>query len=70
MKAILGTSYLSAWRQTVSDWGSTPTWASKTATAPSSTNRALSTSIVKSTCPGVSIIFILYPFQKQKWLQK
>ena len=32
-------------------------------TAPSSTLNDLSTSTVKSTCPGVSIIFILLPFQ-------
>ena len=61
--AILGTSYLSACLQTVSDWGWTPSTAENTATAPSSTLNDLSTSTVKSTCPGVSIIFILLPFQ-------
>ena len=61
-KAILGTLYLSACLQTVSDWGSTPATASNTATAPSRTLRLLSTSTVKSTCPGVSMIFILWSF--------
>ena len=54
MKAMRGTRYLSAWRQTVSDCGSTPATESKTATAPSRTRRERSTSTVKSTCPGVS----------------
>ena len=58
MNAIRGTLYLSAWRQTVSDCGWTPATASKTATAPSSTRRLRSTSTVKSTCPGVSIMLI------------
>ena len=58
-KTILGTSYLLACLQTVSDWGSTPDVPQKTTTAPSRTLKDLSTSIVKSTCPGVSIIFIL-----------
>ena len=71
-KAILGTLYFEACRQTVSDCGSTPPTAQNTAQAPSKTLRDLSTSIVKSTCPGVSIIFILcwskllsIPCQKQ-----
>ena len=63
--AILGTWYLSACLHTVSDCGWTPSTAEKTATAPSSTLRDLSTSTVKSTCPGVSIILILCPLQKQ-----
>ena len=50
-----GTLYLSACRQTVSDCASTPFWASKTTTAPSSTRSERSTSAVKSTWPGVSI---------------
>ena len=58
MNAMRGTLYLSAWRQTVSDWGSTPATASKTATAPSRTRRLRSTSTVKSTCPGVSMMLI------------
>jgi hypothetical protein len=37
------TLYLSAWRHTVSDCGSTPLTASNTATAPSSTRSARST---------------------------
>ena len=65
MKQMRGTEYLSAWRQTVSDWGSTPATPSKTTTAPSSTRRLRSTSTVKSTCPGVSMMLILWSFQKQ-----
>ena len=71
-KAILGTEYLFACLHTVSDCGSTPPTAQKTATALSRTLRDLSTSIVKSTCPGVSIMLILcwsnclsIPCQKQ-----
>ncbi len=63
MKAILGTPYLSAWCHTVSDWGSTPPTAQKTPIAPSSTLKDLSTSMVKSTCPGVSMICISLPCQ-------
>ncbi len=59
-----GTRNLSAWRHTVSDWGSTPPTAQKTATAPSRTRRERSTSIVKSTCPGVSMMLIRCPRQK------
>ena len=59
-----GTLYLSAWRQTVSDWGSTPSLPSKTATAPSRTRRTRSTSTVKSTWPGVSMMLIWWFFQK------
>ena len=58
MKQIRGTRYLSAWRQTVSDWGSTPATPSNTTTAPSSTRRLRSTSTVKSTCPGVSMMLM------------
>ena len=70
--AILGTLYLLACLQTVSDCGSTPELPQKTTTAPSNTLRDLSTSIVKSTWPGVSIMltlcslnWFLIPFQKQ-----
>ena len=56
-----GTLYLSAWRQTVSDCGSTPDTASNTATAPSSTRSARSTSSVKSTWPGVSMTLMRWP---------
>src|SRR5436190_155772 len=52
-----GTPYLSPWRQTVSVCGSTPWFESRTHTAPSSTRSERSTSIVKSTWPGVSMIF-------------
>jgi len=48
-KAILGTWYLSAWCQTVSDCGSTPPTAQNTPIAPSNTLKERSTSIVKST---------------------
>ena len=71
-KASLGTLYLFAWRHTVSDCGSTPPTAQNTAQAPSRTLSDLSTSMVKSTCPGVSMILIrcsgywpAIPFQKQ-----
>ncbi len=64
-KQMRGTSYLEAWRQTCSDWGSTPSLPSKTATAPSSTRRDRSTSTVKSTWPGVSMMLIWWSFQKQ-----
>ena len=60
-----GTLYLSAWRQTVSDCGSTPATASKTAIAPSRTRRLRSTSTVKSTWPGVSMMLIRWPFHSQ-----
>ena len=65
IKAIFGTIYLSACRHTVSDWGSTPPTAQKTPMAPSSTLKERSTSIVKSTCPGVSMIWISLLFQWQ-----
>ena len=58
MNAMRGTLYLSACRQTVSDCGWTPATESKTATAPSRTRRLRSTSTVKSTCPGVSMMLI------------
>ena len=60
-----GTSYLSAWRQTVSVWGSTPWLPSSTQTAPSSTRSERSTSMVKSTWPGVSMMFSRLSRQKQ-----
>ena len=65
MNAMRGTRYLSAWRQTVSDWGWTPATASNTATAPSSTRSERSTSAVKSTWPGVSMMLMRWSFQKQ-----
>ena len=54
----LGILYLLAYIQTVSLYVSTPCIASKTAIAPSQTLKLLSTSAVKSTCPGVSIRLI------------
>jgi hypothetical protein len=58
MNAIRGTAYLSACRQTVSDCGCTPATESNRATAPSSTRSDRSTSTVKSTCPGVSMMLM------------
>jgi hypothetical protein len=60
-----GTRYLSACRQTVSDCGSTPATAQNTPIAPSSTRSERSTSIVKSTWPGVSMMLTRWSFQKQ-----
>ena len=57
-----GTRYLSAWRQTVSDCGSTPATESNSAIAPSSTRSERSTSTVKSTWPGVSMMLIRWSF--------
>ena len=65
MKQMRGTLYLSAWCQTVSLCGSTPFTPSNTAQAPSSTRRLRSTSMVKSTCPGVSMMLIWVSRQKQ-----
>ena len=62
-KPIRGTPYRSACRQTVSVCGSTPATASNTAIAPSSTRSDRSTSTVKSTWPGVSMMLIQWPFQ-------
>ncbi len=67
-----GTRYLLPCRQTVSVWGSTPPTEHSTVIAPSSTRRLRSTSIVKSTWPGVSMMlmrcssnWLSMPFQKQ-----
>ncbi len=62
-KAMRGTPYLSAWRQTVSDCGSTPPTPQKTAIAPSRTRSDRSTSTVKSTWPGVSMMLIWWSVQ-------
>ncbi len=64
-KQMRGTRYLSACLHTVSDCGSTPETASKTAHAPSSTRSERSTSAVKSTWPGVSMMLIRMSRQKQ-----
>ena len=64
-KHMRGTLYLLAWRQTVSVWGSTPATPSNTATAPSSTRSERSTSTVKSTWPGVSMMLMRWSFQWQ-----
>ena len=60
-----GTWYLSAWRQTVSDCGSTPATESNSATAPSSTRSERSTSTVKSTWPGVSMMLMRWSAHSQ-----
>ena len=60
-----GTWYLSACRHTVSVWGSTPATASRMATAPSRTRSDRSTSTVKSTWPGVSMMLMRQSRQKQ-----
>ena len=65
MNAMRGTWYLSAWRQTVSDCGSTPATESNTAMAPSRTRSERSTSTVKSTWPGVSMMLIRCSSQVQ-----
>ncbi len=62
-KTIRGTLYLSPCRQTVSVCGSTPWLLSSTHTAPSSTRNERSTSMVKSTCPGVSMMLRRLLFQ-------
>jgi hypothetical protein len=64
-KAMRGTWYLSACRQTVSVCGSTPPTEQKTPTAPSRTLSERSTSMVKSTCPGVSMILTRWSRHKQ-----
>ena len=64
-KQMRGTPYLSACRHTVSDCGSTPATELNTVTAPSSTRNERSTSIVKSTWPGVSMMLMRWSFQKQ-----
>ena len=64
-KQMRGTRYLSACRHTVSDCGSTPDTASNTAQAPSSTRSERSTSAVKSTWPGVSMMLMRMSRQKQ-----
>ncbi len=64
-KTMRGTRYLSPWRQTVSVCGSTPWLESSTQTAPSSTRSDRSTSMVKSTWPGVSMMFSRLSRQKQ-----
>ena len=64
MKQMRGTPYLFACRQTVSVCGSTPATPSNTATAPSRTRSDRSTSTVKSTWPGVSMMLMRWSAQK------
>ena len=59
------TWYLSAWRQTVSDCGSTPATESNSAMAPSRTRSERSTSTVKSTWPGVSMMLMRWSCHSQ-----
>ncbi len=61
--ASRGTLCWFAWRHTVSDCGSTPPTPQNTATAPSSTLSERSTSTVKSTWPGVSMMLIRWSCQ-------
>ncbi len=61
MKTSRGSPYLRAWRQTVSLWDSMPFTPQKTTTAPSQTRRARSTSTLKSTWPGVSMMLMRVP---------
>ena len=67
-KMMRGTPYRSAWRHTVSVCGSTPATESSSVTAPSSTRSERSTSTVKSTWPGVSMMLMRYsmPLRVQK----
>ena len=60
--AIRGTWYLFIWRSTVMDCDCTPPTEQSTRMAPSRTLKDLSTSIVKSTWPGVSMTLISCPF--------
>ncbi len=66
MNARRGTLNLSAWCQTVSDWGCTPATPQNTTTAPSSTRSERSTSIVKSTWPGRvdQVDLVLLPLER------
>mmetsp|Transcript_17679 Transcript_17679/g.50500 ORF Transcript_17679/g.50500 Transcript_17679/m.50500 type:complete len:215 (-) Transcript_17679:3705-4349(-) len=64
-KATLGTSYRFICRSTVNDCDWTPETPHNTRTPPSKTLKARSTSIVKSTCPGVSMMLIWFSFQEQ-----
>ena len=59
--AMRGTWYLSICFHTVSDCGSTPPTEQNSATAPSSTRSERSTSTVKSTWPGVSMMLMRWP---------
>ena len=58
MNASRGTRYRFIWRSTVIDCDWTPATAQRTRTAPSRTRSDRSTSTVKSTWPGVSMMLI------------
>mmetsp|Transcript_23108 Transcript_23108/g.45914 ORF Transcript_23108/g.45914 Transcript_23108/m.45914 type:complete len:343 (-) Transcript_23108:272-1300(-) len=62
-KATAGTPYLDACRHTVSVCACTPATASTTSTQPSNTRKLRSTSMVKSTWPGVSTKQIVWSLQ-------
>ena len=62
MNASRGTLYRFIWRSTVIDCDWTPATAQSTSTAPSRTRSDRSTSTVKSTCPGVSMMLIFLSF--------
>ena len=57
--AMRGTLYLLDWNHTVSLWTSTPPTAQNTPMAPSRTRSDRSTSAVKSTWPGVSMMLMV-----------
>ena len=59
MNASRGTAYRFIWRSTVIDCDWTPATAQSTSTAPSRTRSDRSTSTVKSTWPGVSMMLIV-----------
>ena len=65
INASRGTPYRRICRSTVTLWLCTPPTPHKTNTAPSSTRRARSTSMVKSTWPGVSMMLMSVPFHRQ-----
>ncbi len=62
MKATRGTLYRFIWRSTVIDCDCTPATAQRTSTAPSRTRSERSTSTVKSTWPGVSMMLTFLPY--------
>jgi len=56
---------VSAWRHTVSDWGSTPATESNTVTAPSSTRSDALDLDGEVDVAGVSMMLMRWSFQKQ-----
>ncbi len=62
-KAMKGTLYRRSWRSTVIVWDWTPPTEQRTRMAESRTRRERSTSMVKSTWPGVSMMLTEWPSQ-------